>query len=228
MESYHNLQSRYRRVSSLLCTRWSSRDHLLMRWDWMRETLCWEMRERTIELIRFEHNGSVTIKCKIRWETYPFAEVFDLVVPADSEGIPAFELLMLCGHECGVVLGCRTGREWSHWQITSYWLGLRIYRWSKCTRCWSQTIDAGQLVGRWREGHAWMHANQRGHIDFGRRSCPAWTTGTLLYSVRLECSWHPSRFAGGWIYELCLVSSHGKCRMGMTVLSVSIRCPSDW
>ena len=52
--------------------------------------------ERTIELVRFEHNGSVDYKMQnCDEETYPFGEVFDLVVPGsvDSEGIPAFELL---------------------------------------------------------------------------------------------------------------------------------------
>ena len=51
---------------------------------------------RTIELVRFEHNGSVDYKMQdCNEETYPFGEVFDIVVSGsdDAEGIPAFELL---------------------------------------------------------------------------------------------------------------------------------------
>lgn len=52
--------------------------------------------ERTIELVRFEHNGSVDYKMQdCNEQTYPFGEVFDIVIAgsSDSDGIPAFELL---------------------------------------------------------------------------------------------------------------------------------------
>ena len=60
------------------------------------ESLLLRNEERTIELVRFEHNGSVDYKMQdCNEETYPFGEVFDIVVLGsnDAEGIPAFELL---------------------------------------------------------------------------------------------------------------------------------------
>ena len=119
-----------------------SRDHLLMRWDWMRELLQLRNAERTIELVRFEHNGSVDYKMQdCDEETYPFGEVFDLVVPGsdDSEGIPAFELLDAVVVNEYVELSSALEQAENGVIGSDYILDLVrnavFYRWSKCIRC---------------------------------------------------------------------------------------------
>ena len=81
---------------------------------------------RTIELVRFEHNGSVDYKMQdCNEETYPFGEVFDIVVQGseDPEGIPAFELLDAVVINEAVFLSSSTGISENGVVGTDYTLG---------------------------------------------------------------------------------------------------------